>query len=113
MAEFVRGHNITLFRCGSCVNQEPFVKMPDCAVREALSHILDESNHPVLVHCDRGTRRTSVVVGCLRKVQSWSLTSVFDEYRRFAGKQPNMLDLQYIERFDASRRDAFAGACSS
>jgi len=40
------------------------------------------------------------LVGCLRKLQKWSLTSVFDEYRRFAGKAARVADQQFIELFD-------------
>lgn len=41
-------------------------------------------------------------MGCLRKVQNWSLTSIFDEYRRFAGAKVRMLDQQFMELFDIS-----------
>lgn len=46
--------------------------------------------------------RTGCLVGCLRKVQNWSLTSIFDEYRRFAGTKVRMLDQQFMELFDVS-----------
>jgi protein tyrosine/serine phosphatase len=46
--------------------------------------------------------RTGCLVGCLRKVQNWSLTSIFDEYRRFAGAKVRMLDQQFMELFDIS-----------
>lgn len=38
-------------------------------------------------------------VGCLRKYQHWSLTAIFDEYRRFAGSKARFLDQQFIEMF--------------
>lgn len=28
--------------------------------------------------------RIGCLVGCLRKIQRWSMTSIFDEYRKFA-----------------------------
>ena len=43
--------------------------------------------------------RTGCMVGCLRKVQKWSITSIFDEYRRFAGTKVRTLDQQFIELF--------------
>ncbi|RHY12627.1 hypothetical protein DYB37_009735 [Aphanomyces astaci] len=46
--------------------------------------------------CDH---RTGCVVGCLRKVQYWSLTSIIDEYCRFAGPRMRLLDQQFIEFF--------------
>jgi len=43
---------------------------------------------------------SGVVVGCLRKLQGWSIASIFNEYDRYAqGKGES--DLQFIERFDA------------
>ena len=72
--------------CGpDCCKQEPFVEIPPLAIVEALRHILDVRNHPLLIHCNKGKHRTGCVVGCLRKTLQWSMTSVFDEYRRFAG----------------------------
>jgi hypothetical protein len=47
-------------------------------------------------------QREGCLVGCLRKVQNWSLTSIFDEYRRFAGAKVRMLDQQFMELFDIS-----------
>ena len=62
---------------------------------------MDVRNYPILIHCNKGKHRTGVLVGCLRKVIKWSLTSIFDEYRRFAGSKVRMLDQQFIEMFKA------------
>lgn len=64
--------------------------------------LLDVRNHPLLIHCNKGKHRTGCLVGCLRKVQRWSLTSIFDEYRRFAGNKVRILDQQFIELFQIS-----------
>ena len=53
------------------------------------------------MHCLRGKIPCSCVVGCYRKVQKWSLTSVFDEYERFVGSLRS-LDTQFLELFDVS-----------
>lgn len=73
------------------------------AIREALQVILDVRRHPVLIHCNKGKHRTGCLVGCLRKVQRWSLTSIFDEYRRYAGTKTRDLDQQFIELFQTNR----------
>jgi len=52
------------------------------------------------VHGLRGQQRTGVVVGCLRRLQRWSLSPTFDEYRRHAATASSLLDLQQIELFD-------------
>jgi tyrosine-protein phosphatase OCA1 len=40
------------------------------------------------------------VVGCLRKIQQWHLSSIFEEYRRFAGSKVRLQNEQFIELFD-------------
>ncbi|XP_020977559.1 uncharacterized protein LOC107635141 isoform X2 [Arachis ipaensis] len=60
----------------------------------------DVRNHPVLIHCKRGKHRTGCLVGCLRKLQNWCLSSVFEEYQRFAGAKSRNGDLTFIDRFD-------------
>jgi len=44
--------------------------------------------------------RTGTVVGCLRKLQRWNLSSIFEEYRRYAGSKVRLLNEQFIELFD-------------
>eukprot|EP00050_Salpingoeca_kvevrii_P022114 m.121303 g.121303 ORF g.121303 m.121303 type:complete len:166 (-) comp9602_c0_seq4:2328-2825(-) len=70
------------------------------AVLAALQHILQLENYPILICCNLGRHNTGTVVGCLRKLQRWNLTSIFEEYRRFAGSKVNTLSEQFIEFFD-------------
>ncbi|KAI3956759.1 hypothetical protein MKX01_039554 [Papaver californicum] len=43
-------------------------------IDEAVKVLLDERNHPVLIHCRHGNHRTGIVVGCYRKLkQNWCL----------------------------------------
>ncbi|KAF8779945.1 hypothetical protein HU200_002216 [Digitaria exilis] len=81
---------------------EPFVYIPEETIREALKVILDVRNQPVLIHCKRGKHRTGCVVGCLRKLQKWCLSSVFDEYLHFAAAKARSTDQRFMELFDAS-----------
>lgn len=39
-------------------------------------------------------------MGCLRKLQRWNLTSIFEEYRRYAGSKVRLQNEQFIEFFD-------------
>ncbi|XP_020156934.1 inositol diphosphatase DSP4 [Aegilops tauschii subsp. strangulata] len=100
--EFLRARGIRLFQLGIDGSKEPFVSIPEDTIREALKVVLDTRNHPVLIHCKRGKHRTGCVVGCLRKLQRWCLTSVFDEYQRFAAAKARVSDLRFIELFDIS-----------
>ncbi|XP_052167914.1 probable tyrosine-protein phosphatase DSP4 isoform X2 [Oryza glaberrima] len=100
--EFLRAHGIRLFQFGIDGSKEPFVNIPEDRIREALKVVLDVANHPVLIHCKRGKHRTGCVVGCLRKLQRWCLTSIFDEYQRFAAAKARVSDLRFMELFDIS-----------
>ncbi|WCJ37487.1 Phosphotyrosine protein phosphatases superfamily protein [Euphorbia peplus] len=90
--EFLKDNGIRLFQFGIESHKEPFVNIPEDSIREALNVVLDTRNHPILIHCKRGKHRTGCVVGCLRKLQRWCLTSIFDEYQRFAAAKARVSD---------------------
>ncbi|KAL0550959.1 hypothetical protein IC582_010027 [Cucumis melo] len=100
--DFLNSNGIRLFQFGIEGSKEPFVNIPDYTIREVLKVILDVRNRPVLIHCKRGKHRTGCVVGCFRKVQKWCLSSVFDEYQRFAAAKARVSDQRFIELFDIS-----------
>ncbi|GAB4830799.1 Tyrosine-protein phosphatase dsp1 [Ancistrocladus abbreviatus] len=100
--EFLKVHKIRLFEFGIDMSKEPFVNMPEDKIREALKVLLDVSNHPILIHCKRGKHRTGCLVGCYRKLQKWCLSSIFDEYQRFAAAKARVSDQRFIELFDCS-----------
>ncbi|KAI9601544.1 hypothetical protein H4Q26_001368 [Puccinia striiformis f. sp. tritici PST-130] len=76
--------------------------IPGNKIRLALRQVLDVRNHPMLIHCNKGKHRTGCLVGCLRKLQHWSSTAIFDEYRRYAFPKSRNMDQQFIELFDHS-----------
>ncbi|XP_021294980.1 probable tyrosine-protein phosphatase At1g05000 [Herrania umbratica] len=98
--EFLKANGIRLFQFGIDGCKEPFVNIPEETIREALKVVLDEKNHPLLIHCNRGKHRTGCLVGCLRKVQRWCLSSIFDEYQRFAAAKARVSDQRFMERFE-------------
>ncbi|KAI4350165.1 hypothetical protein L6164_010674 [Bauhinia variegata] len=98
--EFLRSKNIRLFQFGIEGKTELPASIPKDTVMEALKVLIDVRNHPVLIHCKRGKHRTGCLVGCLRKLQNWCLSSVFEEYQRFAGAKSRATDLRFIEMFD-------------
>ncbi|KAI0562570.1 protein tyrosine phosphatase [Gracilaria domingensis] len=99
---FYKENGIKVMQFGIPGNKEPFTDIPEPVIRDALEVLLDVRRHPLLIHCNKGKHRTGCLVGCLRKVQRWSLTSIFDEYRRFAGNKTRILDQQFIELFQTS-----------
>ncbi|KAK9323554.1 tyrosine phosphatase family-domain-containing protein [Lipomyces orientalis] len=97
---FMRENNIQFFQVGMSGNKEPFVNVSDETISTALKIAINPANHPILIHCNRGKHRTGCLVGCIRKLQDWSLTMIFDEYRRFAHPKVRPLDQQFIELYD-------------
>uniref|UniRef100_A0A7C8YYT0 diphosphoinositol-polyphosphate diphosphatase n=1 Tax=Opuntia streptacantha TaxID=393608 RepID=A0A7C8YYT0_OPUST len=102
ISEFLKANGIHLFQFGIEMCKEPFVNIPADLIREALKVTLDTRNHPVLIHCKRGKHRTGCLLGCLRKLQKWCLSSIFDEYQRFAGVKARISDQRFVELFDVS-----------
>ena len=106
--EYASGNQKLCEECGIRVlhfpmegNKEPFVDIPEEVVHRALSAIVDVRHQPLLIHCNKGKHRTGAMVGCLRRLQGWSLASVFDEYNRFAGDKGRLGDQQFIELYCA------------
>lgn len=100
--ELLEMDGIKLFQFGIEGTKEPFVSIPGDVIQEALKVVLDAKNHPILIHCKRGKHRTGCVVGCLRKMQNWCLSSIFEEYLHFSSPKARISDQRFIELFDAS-----------
>ncbi|KAG4997654.1 hypothetical protein AAZX31_10G161300 [Glycine max] len=98
--EFLQSQNIRLFHFGIEGKTDLSVSAVRDNILEAVKVLIDVRNHPVLIHCNQGKHRTGCVVGCLRKLQSWCLSSVFEEYKRFAGAKYRTTDLRFIETVD-------------
>ncbi|ANB13089.1 putative tyrosine protein phosphatase SIW14 [Sugiyamaella lignohabitans] len=99
---FLQENGIQFFQVGMSGNKEPFVHVSHATITKALEIALNPANHPLLIHCNRGKHRTGCLVGCIRRLQDWSLTMIFDEYRRFAFPKTRPLDQQLIELYDDS-----------
>ncbi|GMM34269.1 putative tyrosine protein phosphatase [Saccharomycopsis crataegensis] len=98
--KFLQDNNIQFFQVPISGNKEPFINIPQESITEILKTVLNPENHPLLIHCNRGKHRTGCLVGCIRKLQNWSLTMIFDEYRRFAAPKVRSLDQQFIELYE-------------
>jgi Tyrosine phosphatase family len=93
--EWCNNHRIRICHIRMQSAKEPFIENDPELVAEALSHLLDSRNYPLLIHSNKGKHRWSpsilrmlinsgVVIGCLRKLQGWSFASIFNEYDRYA-----------------------------
>ena len=97
---FAEEQGIRVLQCPLSGNKEPFVSITEESLAAALLPMLEPANLPLLIHCNKGKSRTGVVVGCYRRLQNWSLTAIFEEYRRYQGRRgEKLIDLQFIELF--------------
>ena len=100
---FLAKAHIELMQFGVEGNKEPADEIPHHIVVDALRAILDQTNRPLLIHCNMGKHRTGCFVGCLRRVQNWSLVSILDEYRLYTGDKARLPDELFIECFSVPR----------
>ncbi|XP_047328716.1 tyrosine-protein phosphatase DSP5-like [Impatiens glandulifera] len=96
--EFLQSNGVRLFQFGIDGTKEE--NIPGKIITEALKVLIDVRNHPVLVHCKRGKHRTGCLIGCIRKLQNWRLSSVFEEYQDFAGAKSRATDLNFLKNYD-------------
>ncbi|RLN50540.1 hypothetical protein BBJ29_009127 [Phytophthora kernoviae] len=69
--------------------------------KETIEYILDQRHHPILVMCKTGVHFAGTMIGCLRRLQNWSLTSIIDKYRNIAGNVKTRFENeQFMELFD-------------
>lgn len=97
---FAKEQDIQLIHLESESKRKVWNPLSEQDVIAALDIILNSKNHPVLVFSQFGSHRTGAVIGCLRKIQGWNLTSILEEYRRYAGSKVRVLNEQFIELFD-------------
>lgn len=98
--DFLRDEGINFIQLGAQKETTPWAPISEEIVLDCLALILDVSKHPILVVDHLGMHRTGVVFGCLRKAQGWALTSIMEEYRRYAGSKTRLQNEQFIELFD-------------
>eukprot|EP00656_Telonema_subtile_P048990 TRINITY_DN5998_c0_g2_i1.p1 TRINITY_DN5998_c0_g2~~TRINITY_DN5998_c0_g2_i1.p1 ORF type:complete len:177 (+),score=44.70 TRINITY_DN5998_c0_g2_i1:147-677(+) len=69
-------------------------------ILQGLSLVLNKDKYPICVMDTQGRHRVGTLIGCLRKLQRWTLTAILEEYRRFAGSKVRLANEQFIELFD-------------
>lgn len=100
MVEFYKQCNVTLIAHGLDGNKWPFKEIDELDFKKVLRDVIDPSNRPLLIHCNKGKHRTGSVVGCLRKLRGWAMSSIAAEYLMMAAPKTRLEDQRYIEAFD-------------
>ena len=99
--EFLKEQNVKFCSILNSDSKAASQRFSEQLALDALAIILDPDAYPILVCCTMGIHRTGAVIGCLRKLQKWGLSAIFDEFRRFYGTgKPSGIHEQFIELFD-------------
>lgn len=62
--------------------------------------MIDKNNLPLFVHCIDGAHTTGTIIMCLRKLQNWSLSVIFNEFVRFTrDNNINSTESDFVETF--------------
>ena len=95
------------------------VLVDSCAMSRALRLLMDRTNHPILVHCNKGKHRTGCTIALFRRILGLDMDAVRDEYHTYAGKKARFLDEVFFENFDLNlvmwmaRQEQWAGALAA
>ncbi|KJZ72703.1 hypothetical protein HIM_07895 [Hirsutella minnesotensis 3608] len=76
--------------------------IPLSTMNSILETVLDQQNHPLLLHCNHGKHRTGCVVAIVRKLAGWNIERILDEYKTYAAPKIRECDVDYISSFQSS-----------
>ncbi|KAJ4405984.1 tyrosine-protein phosphatase siw14 [Didymella pomorum] len=91
------------------------VRIDSCEMQRALRLVVDRTNHPIMIHCNKGKHRTGCTVACFRRICGLDMESIREEYHTYAGKKARFLDEVFFENFDLNlvmwmaRQEGWAG----
>lgn len=78
-------------------------------VGDILQMMIDKQNLPLFVHCVDGAHTTGTIIMCLRKLQNWSLSVIFNEFIRFTRDNSiNSTESDFVETF---KREIMVPVC--
>ncbi|PGH22956.1 hypothetical protein AJ80_03005 [Polytolypa hystricis UAMH7299] len=98
--QFVKDNDITSYVIPILANKSPQISTPQSTVDRVLKILLNPSNHPLVVHCNKGRHRTGCIMACFRRIQGWSLPAAIAEYVKHATPKTRVLDRNFIENYD-------------
>jgi tyrosine-protein phosphatase SIW14 len=103
LSQFFEGEGVEVIFVGKAINDvlHGIHPLTEEMITDSLRVIERGAAYPVMVMCRSGRTLTGVLVACLRKLQRWSLISIFEEFRRFAGgSRLQSQHEQFIELYD-------------
>ncbi|RMZ81336.1 hypothetical protein DV738_g2149, partial [Chaetothyriales sp. CBS 135597] len=101
-ADFLSANAISHHHIPILANKDEDIYTDAETINKVLSIMLEPSNYPMLVHCNKGKHRTGCVTACFRKVTGWTTDACLEEYERYSAPKSRALDKAFIRRYDAS-----------
>ncbi|KAJ4333818.1 tyrosine-protein phosphatase siw14 [Didymella glomerata] len=92
------------------------VRIDSCEMQRALRLVMDRTNHPIMIHCNKGKHRTGCTIACFRRICGLDMEAIREEYHTYAGKKARFLDEVFFENFDLNlvmwmaRQEGWAGS---
>ncbi len=107
LKEFYEENNITFINHNfGKGNKNHNYHIDNITCRKALETILNPQNQPALIHCKKGKHRTGSIIGLIRRLRGWSMSSICQEYWSFEPKEKTrMEDMRFIESYDLTYLD--------
>lgn len=99
LVQFFREADIKLIHLGT-MRSSDWKPVSEDLVKDAIELLANPETRPVIIMCSSGVHQTGVVVGCLRRLQHWSISACLHEYRMFAGAKAREMTELFIELFD-------------
>ncbi|ETI23168.1 hypothetical protein G647_04965 [Cladophialophora carrionii CBS 160.54] len=97
---YMTRNHITHYHIPILANKDPEIYTPDAVVYQVLELMLDSSNYPMLIHCNKGKHRTGCITASFRRVTGWTFEACIAEYERYSKPKDRALDKVFIERFN-------------
>lgn len=97
---FIEDTGIQHFQVHIKSNKEGQVRVESCEMSRALRLIMDRTNHPILIHCNKGKHRTGCTVACFKRIIGYELDDIVNDYHIYAGAKARFLDEVFFESFD-------------
>ena len=72
--------------------------IPLMATAQVMKLLMDETKHPILIHCNKGKHRTGCMVASFRKLQGMDDVGAITEYHKYAGAKARAFDVAFISR---------------
>lgn len=99
LVDFYSRSGIELITLGIEGNKGAFKGIDKYEFYNVMRIVMDQSKRPLLIHCNKGKHRTGCVIGCLRRLRDWAVSSIVDEYIVYAYPKPRVEDQKFIEAF--------------